>query len=474
MTPIMVLQSTAKLSGSVPSKYWISTFDVGGSGTRDWGTQSVAFNAYSSDIATFNTFYNNQRTDYQDTLVTVLDKYGNLKIQNAIGDNLGYSYLATGFFKPGTSTVNPFFFVTDPNNQYVIHTIELNSSLALVRDKYNTTALSGKSYYYPYVQKPFVYNTTYYQVGATSDGARYRGYLNRVDSTGVNIGTDSAIYDSGNNLQIGFFEASTTYHNNTTNMISVGYVGSGVSQKGVMYITSQALTPIFTRSVTYTDTNSGNDGGYFSGVSNIYGQSTLYICGVNKYNGNYWRGVVLKTDTTTTSPTTSFVRTLSYSTNNVVPTTIREMYTSSNVVVAGYGPQATGSDQGFVAVYNSTGTLQWQRTIYLSGGTWTRIRDAKIDSTDDSIILFGTYNNGTRLKDFVIKIPSDGSLTGTYTVGSESWIYTNGGLTSSAMTGSPTYSAVTTTNTTDIFSGAINGNFSPRSYSVTREKKDIK
>jgi uncharacterized delta-60 repeat protein len=90
-----------------------------------------------------------------------------------------------------------------------------------------------------------------------------------------------------------------------------------------------------------------------------------------------------------------------------------------NVYVCGY---TNPSNINFlIAKYNPSGTIQWQRTISTSGGT-NISQSVAIDPFGNMYVV--GYTNVSGNSDFLIaKLPSDGSLTGTYTVGGYSVTY---------------------------------------------------
>lgn len=103
---------------------------------------------------------------------------------------------------------------------------------------------------------------------------------------------------------------------------------------------------------------------------------------------------------------------------------------SGNAYVCGYTNPGNSVYCIFVAKYNSSGTLQWQRTIGSSGKSWYGQR-IFIDSGDNLYITGATDITGS--DDAVtIKMKSDGSQTGTYTVGSYNITIAASSLTSSA------------------------------------------
>mgnify|MGYP005990045875 CR=1 FL=1 len=87
---------------------------------------------------------------------------------------------------------------------------------------------------------------------------------------------------------------------------------------------------------------------------------------------------------------------------------------SDNIIVAGYTTSdGAGSYDFLIAKYNSSGTLQWDRTL---GGSGTELAFAvAVDSSDNIIVTGYTTSDGAGSSDFLTaKLPSDGSLEGTY------------------------------------------------------------
>jgi uncharacterized delta-60 repeat protein len=98
---------------------------------------------------------------------------------------------------------------------------------------------------------------------------------------------------------------------------------------------------------------------------------------------------------------------------------------SGNVYVKGRtnSPTSGGYNDALIAKYNTSGTLQWQRTL---GGSFTEYGyGIAVDSAGDVYITGTTSSPGAGADQDLLfaKLPSDGSLTGTYTVGSGSIAY---------------------------------------------------
>jgi len=87
---------------------------------------------------------------------------------------------------------------------------------------------------------------------------------------------------------------------------------------------------------------------------------------------------------------------------------------SDNIIVCGYtASDGAGGNDFLIAKYNSSGVLQWDRTLGGSGDD--RGHAVAIDSSNNIIVCGFTDSDGAGSYDVLIaKLPPDGSLTGTY------------------------------------------------------------
>jgi hypothetical protein len=92
---------------------------------------------------------------------------------------------------------------------------------------------------------------------------------------------------------------------------------------------------------------------------------------------------------------------------------------SGNIYVGGF---ATGTDTGLIMKYNSSGTLQWSRTM-------TSINYfIRIIWKNNSLYLSSNNTIGGYTSALTIKVPDDGSKTGTYINGSATHVYAAGSV----------------------------------------------
>jgi hypothetical protein len=103
---------------------------------------------------------------------------------------------------------------------------------------------------------------------------------------------------------------------------------------------------------------------------------------------------------------------------------------SGDLYVIGYYNIQTSSNAGLVAKYNSSGVLQWQRSITYGSSTLNVLFGAALNS-DGGVYFAGWSNTGYGGADQIIgTMPADGSKTGTY----GSWNYAAASLTAASET----------------------------------------
>lgn len=149
-------------------------------------------------------------------------------------------------------------------------------------------------------------------------------------------------------------------------------------------------------------TPDGNPYNYGSGIDasgNVYllqaGASRLYLMKANAADGAAaWQKYI----------SGAFTR-INETTNQLA------IDSASNIYIA-------SADNGQIKIFkfNSSGTLQWQRSLSSSAGG-LEVAKIKIDAAGALVIL------GKRTNAQIYRLPADGSLTGTHVVGSETFTY---------------------------------------------------
>lgn len=112
---------------------------------------------------------------------------------------------------------------------------------------------------------------------------------------------------------------------------------------------------------------------------------------------------------------------------------------SGNVYMAGF-PASASTGSILVFKYNSSGVLQWQRQLAETSSTPYNLWCEALSANSNTLLIAGGYD-GASYGGFSAAIPSDGSLTGTYSVGGLSISYSTSSNTESA--GSATSSITT-------------------------------
>lgn len=119
---------------------------------------------------------------------------------------------------------------------------------------------------------------------------------------------------------------------------------------------------------------------------------------------------------------------------------------SSNVYALG-DTNVSGARRLIIVKYNSSGTIQWQRTITQTGG---EVRTPQSIAILGDVMYIGGITQAIN-SFFFARLPTDGSLTGTYTVGGLSYTYAASSLTEAAgdLSGSDNSLSLNTSTFTD-------------------------
>jgi hypothetical protein len=118
---------------------------------------------------------------------------------------------------------------------------------------------------------------------------------------------------------------------------------------------------------------------------------------------------------------------------------------SNNLYVCGMN-DASGSYGVQLAKYNTSGTIQWQRILRQSG---SNLQGTAIAIKDSNLYINGYGVPTTASNCFLFaKLPTDGSLTGTYSVGGVSLIYAASSLTDASTSLTEAASTLTDSATT--------------------------
>jgi hypothetical protein len=124
------------------------------------------------------------------------------------------------------------------------------------------------------------------------------------------------------------------------------------------------------------------------------------------------------------------------------------VYFTGYTTLTGYSPIYT-----VVVKWNSSGTLQWQRYIGITGTTQFTGADIAVDTVGNYYVLNQYYPNNyptSATKSLITKLPTDGTRTGTYSVGGINVTYGSIGFTEgpgSLSSGAPSFPFTTSSYT---------------------------
>jgi hypothetical protein len=235
------------------------------------------------------------------------------------------------------------------------------------------------------------------------------------------------------------------------NIIVAGSYGALVSSTNYAY----ALLVKYDSSGTqlykkrFTDTTAQRET-YFSGVA-LDSSGNIYCCGTAEYNAASGSDIIIlsKFDSSANLLWTKGL----YNTNvNTFPEGWGVAVDSDDMVyILGTAPNFS-PDRIIIAKYDSSGTLQWQKFIAVSGYDLanTLTRPSKIVVDDGSVYVTTSSESGSPTFSLILKLPKDGSLTGTYSVGGYSVTYSDANYTEATL--SYTVGNATGTNSTKTLS----------------------
>jgi hypothetical protein len=397
---------------------------------------------------------NSTTTTYPATALTVTGTgqgYG-----KAVGgiDTSGNIYVGGESVRTGNSGLRAFFYKQDGNG-----------TVTVSREIYTNNAYNqNQGAQYGALDSSF----NYYQFGyGTNDvSSTYYGITTKWNSSGTLqwsksfiLGNGTVMYNSGggadssgNVYSIGFSNnsgtpAQSTYvikHNSSGTVqwvyiapttSAVCYTGSADSSGNIIgvgnmtngsYAGAYLMKMNNAGTIQWQTAYSVTRSSYFQG-STTDSSGNVYAVGTSAQSTNpyYSRFILFKFNS---SGTLQWQRRL-YAASSHVGGSIQVVSTNSNGdVFVGFGEG--NSKYAYVAKYNSSGTLQWQRQISVNaqeGDTRTH----SIACNND-FVLVGVNLSGSPVTPVYLKIPVDGSKTGTYTLASRSVIYQASSLSEAA------------------------------------------
>jgi hypothetical protein len=357
-----------------------------------------------------------------------LDKASQSDIGYAIiADSSGNVYVFGQYYKDATDTVMSFMAKYNSSG-----TLQYQKSIDLATTRETITAAAITSAGDIYVAGGYNFasnfnNVSVMKLNTTPTVSWARSWLDSLggDTVGFITGNRGIAVDSSDN-SYSINNAIVTLFETTTNVCQIAkYNSSGTIQSGAeMDATSGTSRNI--RGIASDGTNilvTGLD--YREGATSH--AETVYVA---KLPGN-------------SLTTTTWVKAI-----NVSPLVNQRAITCSSTgdVYVTTTDNVSSDYRILIFKYNSSGTLQWQRRIDLTtpGSNQQAGWTLSIDESRQRLIIGGQIVDNV----FTAFVPTDGSGTGTYTVGSYTLTYDTPSYTSSDLTTFANFTAVTPTSTT--------------------------
>lgn len=205
-----------------------------------------------------------------------------------------------------------------------------------------------------------------------------------------------------------------------------------------------------------------NNNGNYAYVSNVVfdssGNKYVAFSMSNSNASTTYRDVILEKYTSGWPSTRTATTGLLHSGTDELTCYSIAIDSSNNIYVAANYNEYSTSGYGFIAKYNSSLTLQWQRQFTSTSGYAIFLRGIIVDSSS-TFIATGYRTDASNVSTtFNIRLPTDGSKTGTY----GNYTYSA----SSVTTGNPTYVSISqpTPQTSNLPANLASVSFTPTEY----------
>lgn len=369
--------------------YWISLVN----NTLGYNFTTIGFDLDSSD----NFYLSGYVFDgwYRGFLIK-LDPDGSALWTKRVSNNIGYPIVGrdclvdsagniflTGYYDPNGTQNNALLVKYDTNGNLIFdrgfgyggNTIGQSISKDSSNNIYLTGVTQGGSFGVNDVFLVAINQTVPSVIGQRNFGTarNENGYASAIDSSG-NIYIAGATRDSSNvKWQAYIYKYNSSFNPQTYTAVQLATADSALFYD--LYLDSSANLVCV-------------------GVVQPSGASTPYIAKFDSSGNLLWQR--------TTLPSGGGEFSQVY-----VDAATNDIYATGYCILGGY--QAI-----LLCKYNSSGSLQWSRSIATAGYTTFSARGPRLTSTDSLCIPGYTTYNSTYNTPVLIKIPTDGSLTGTY------------------------------------------------------------
>ena len=256
----------------------------------------------------------------------------------------------------------------------------------------------------------------YYSVGGYGNGLAqdaagnlYSSHSGSSSNPGVlktdSNGANPVYYNIGN----GTYGTGVAYNPSNDLVFQLSTGSSGVSYRGELTCINTSGTVQWSKHFTTTYSTIERNAISFDSSNNVY---VAAWAADSSTTGGY--ALAVKFDS---SGNLQWSRKLDAGTGSQDQHAASAVDSSGNIYFAGY----SGSS-GLIVKYNSSGTIQWQRTM-----TNCSFSDIKLESNLE-LIVSGTIGTDG----FIVRVPTDGTKTGSYTLNGVSLTYAASSLTESA------------------------------------------
>jgi hypothetical protein len=278
-----------------------------------------------------------------------------------------------------------------------------------------------------------------YVVGLSDQSGAYRGVLQKRDSSGT-LQYQRQFAPNGSSYSL-FYAVAVS--GNSVYMAGNAAFSFGGVQAVLFKYSQSANSVVWDKSLGTSNTEEW--------VScQVDSSENIYLLGNTDTNLGIMSFLIAKYNS---SGTLQWQRKLGTgSTNQTVPGQLA-LDSSNNVYVVGWN----AGNKIQIAKYDSSGAIQWQRSISnTSGGVARAMTGRDISIRGDVMYISGEVTESTGGSFFLpIKLPTDGSLTGTYVVGIFTLVYAASSITDEA--GSATENTVPHAQTNTSFTNADPG-----------------
>lgn len=290
----------------------------------------------------------------------------------------------------------------------------------------------------------------YISSGHDSLQGGWDGWLAKFNSSGVL--QSQYRFDGANDVFVGH-----TVNQSSGNIYAVGFTNAGNQDyDGFVLKLNSSFSKVWTRKLRATSGNTmrmyavvtdSSENVYAAGHGGVSGTQHMIIAKWNSSGTLQWQRKIAA------APDVGIVA------NGIDVDSSGNLYISGETGgISELG--TTGGTDGLLLKYNSSGELQWQRKLYSpTTGVEEPLNNIVIDNSTSSI--YGTgFASGDAGSSLVFRLPTDGSLTGTYSLGgmaTNSIIYAASSMTESENNMTESADTNLTLSATSFGTSTING-----------------